>query len=524
MKTKIISFCFGVFVIIGTTSCDILEITPSDFVTPEYYYNNSDQINLALNGVYSTLGSYGLYQYTYLCQLGTEADEGFYSRSTTTNGPQFYNYTSSDIKIKDLWQTLYIGIENANLLLENINKPTMDEGKRNNIKGQALFLRAYYYFILAINFGDVPLKLESTKTANFTKITRTPVKEVYEQIISDMATSESLVQTATEVGFGGRISKSAIQGVLARVCLQMAGYPINDKSKYSDAKYWAEQVINSKEHELNPDYQQVFVNYAQDKYYIKESIWEVEFWGNGQDSYKEYGQVGNVLGISALANSTFGYSIAIINATYTQYIRYETGDLRRDWNCAPFRYSGTTKVYWGSQHRYNRNVGKFRREYETLSPKTNSGTPQNYPLLRYSDVLLMYAEAENELNGPTQAAYDAINLVRDRAFGNLMPNATINPAAKIPAELNKEELRAIIQNERSRELCFEGLRKYDLIRWDIFIQTMKTVANEFTNTAGNDWMYGSLAFKNVEAKDVLMPIPIHETSLNHELGQNPGWQ
>lgn len=524
MKTKIYQIVIPIIVLISVLSCNLLEVEPKDFSSPEYYYENSEQMSMALTGVYNTLGSYGLYQYTYICQLGVEADEGFYNRSTVTQGPQFYNYTSSNVNIESLWQNLYIGIQNANLLLENINKPVMDETKRKQVKGETLFLRAYYYFILAINFGDVPLILESTKSANYPKITRTPVKQVYEKIIADMTEADSLVLTASEVGFGGRVNRSAVEGILARVCLHMAGHPVNDKTKYKDARFWAKKVIDNLSHELTPDYRQVFINYARDAYNIKESIWEVEFWGNAQDSYREIGHVGNVIGIAAPANSIFGYSTALINATYTHYKSYEAGDLRRDWNCAPYRYSGDTKVNWGVSHLYNRNAGKYRREYETLTPRTNHGTPQNFPLLRYTDVLLMFAEAENELNdGPTTEAYQAVNYVRNRAFGNLMPNAVINPAATVPAGLSKADFLGFLQKERSRELCFEALRKYDLIRWGIFLPTMKAVAAEFRATGGTGWTWGELSFKNVAARDTLMPIPIHETSLNNELGQNAGW-
>src|SRR5690606_3668299 len=144
-------------------------------------------------------------------------------------------------------------------------------------------------------------------------------------------------------------------------------------------------------------------------------IWEVEFYGNGMDPTTEYGHVGNVNGIAAPATGTIGYSTALLNATHRLYDLYENQDERRDWSIAPFRYSGESKVYWGSHQIYNRNCGKWRREHETLLPKTNNGTPQNFPLLRYSDVLLMFAEAENFLNGPTTAAHDALNKVRARA-------------------------------------------------------------------------------------------------------------
>lgn len=517
MRSKIFQLILFITLIVNFSSC---ETDPTDFVSPENYYNNQEQLNFALTGVYNSLGSYGLYQYTYLCQLGMEADEGFYRVSNLTQGPQVYNYTSSNVKIESLWQNLYIGIENANLLLENIDKPkNMDEAARTSIRGQALFLRAYFYYMLAVNFGDVPLVLESTKSANYTKMKATPVKQVYEQVVKDMITAEQMVPAATEVGFGGRISKSAVRGLLARVYLHMAGVPVNDTSKYEDARKWAKMVIDSHEHALEPDYTKIFINYAQDKYDIKESIWEVEFWGNGLDLYREMGHVGNVNGIYAYRGNPVGTATGLINVTNYHFRKYEPGDLRRDWNCAPFRYNRNLeqKIYWRENQTYNRSVGKFRREYETLIPKSTNGTPQNFPLLRYADILLMFAEAENEINGPTAEAIAAVQAVRDRAFGNLMPNAVQNSAATISTGITKDEFRKLIQDERMRELCFECMRKHDLIRWGIFIPTMRAVAADFEATGGAAWSFGALAFKNAEEKDIFFPIPIHDTSLNQEL-------
>src|SRR5690606_19629993 len=107
------------------------------------------------------------------------------------------------------------------------------------------------------------------------------------QIIADLTEAQGIVLKASEIGYGGRVSQSAVQGILARVCLYMAGNPINDVSKYTLARAWADSVITSGLHELNPNYADVFKNYATDTYDIKESILEVEFYGNSQGIYSE---------------------------------------------------------------------------------------------------------------------------------------------------------------------------------------------------------------------------------------------
>jgi hypothetical protein len=150
-------------------------------------------------------------------------------------------------------------------------------------------------------------------------------------------------------------------------------------------------------------------------------------------------------------------------------------------------------------------------------------TPINFPMLRYSDVLLMYSEAENEINGPTEEAYDKINQVRERGYGKLQPGASNPEEAHLSAGLSKDAFRKAIQDERARELCFEGLRKGDLIRWGIFVDAMKQTAEDFGAHAPASYAYAQTAAENVSAKHVLFPKPALELSLNKLLKQNPGW-
>lgn len=502
---------FVALVMIGMTGCKkFLDTKPTDFLTPTQYFTTEEQLSNGLTGVYDVLGSSELYSNAFTSRLGTEADQGFYARSTF-NGPQVYTHTSSDNLISGTWMRLYEGISRANMVLASIDKPKMADSARMQVRGEALFLRAFYYFMLVSNWGDVPLILEPVTSAEGNEVARTPAKEVYEQIVKDMKESEGLVKTITQMGFSGRITKSAIRGMLARVYLHWAGKPLSDASKYNDVKEWTLKVMESGEHQLAEDYSQIFINYAQDKYDIKESIWEVEFWGNRiGNAYTETGWIGYTVGI-ATTDTEIGFSYGFINATANLYRKYADGDVRRDWAIAPFRYSGKDKVLHTAAQLYNRNAGKWRREYETVLPKAPSTTPQNFPILRYSDVLLMYAEAENALNGPTPEALGAINLVRKRA-----------KAAEYTSFASKEAFLEELQDERSRELCFESLRKGDLIRWGIFLPTMQAIGNEIQSEGGS-YAYATIAFLNASEKHLLFPIPAREMMLNRKLVQNPGW-
>lgn len=499
----------------------LLDTKPTDFLTTESYYTTEEQLRYALNGVYDRLGASELYGDKMSWTYNSSTDES-YQRSMPSVGVTVNSYEASTSDINNFWRVCYEGIERANVLLANINRPAMDEGKRNILHGEALFLRSFYYFILVSNFGDVPMKLTPTTSSSPSKYPRTPSQEVYEQIIKDMTTAETLLQeqTLTKLGFSGRVSKNAVQAILARVNIYMAGYPLQDESRYEEALKWARKVVESGEHALTPSYEQVFINYAQDKYDVKESLWEIEFFGNTLDNYREGGRIGNNIGILC-QDLELGQCFGSVNTTIKLYNLYEEGDHRRDWNCAPFVFTGRTNaVKTPVTDNWSRNVGKWRREYETVLPRHSKNTPQNFAIIRYSDVLLLLAEAENHLHGPTAVAYDALNQVRRRAYGKAPQEAG---AWDAPAGLSQPDFLKFLQDERSRELCVEAVRRYDLIRWGIYLSTMKTFADYVMANATEKLQKSALAAQNLERKHLLFPIPIREISVNSALVQNLDW-
>ncbi len=608
MKSKHI--ILAVLLLISQASCKkFLDTKVQDFVSPSDYYTTDAQLNLALNGVYDVLGDPNMYGERMEYRFGMEGDEGYYSQVNPVSGPCQYNYTSADAEVNLFWTALYKGIARANILLANVdNNMSLSDAIRGKVRGEALFLRSYYYFLLAQNWGGVPLILKPVSPTQ-TDIPRTPLKDVYTQILTDMTTAEGLVSDISTIGFGGRVSKSAVRGVLARVCLAMAGEPLKDVSKYKDASAWAKKVIDDATagHSLNPSYSNVFINYASDKYDTKESIWEVEFRGNGSDTYTETGRFA-YFAAQLCTNVSTGYANGFIKPTAKFYQLFTPGDLRREWVTPSFTYSATgtagTKTFITppatAAAMYSLFTAKYRREYETLLPKNMAVSPMNFPLLRFSDVLLMYAEAENELNGPTQTVFDAINLVRRRGWASGIKTVTITSGGsgyttapsvtfssspgtdavgtavisggkvtgitftgdeilgtkigsgyltaptitfsggggtgatataaiytKTDADLtasmtsSKDNLRLTIQEERSRELGFEDLRRGDLLRWGIFVPSMQAVANMISvNVPGA--FYG-VWFSNVSSKHQLLPFPAVEKSLNNALDQNPGW-
>lgn len=650
--------------IISVVSCKkTLDTKPTDSLVQTAYYDSESKLNEALAGVYQPLLSSGIYGDNMFDQLGAATDEGFYARSATTTGAMVYNFDYGNADINNFWSQLYIGVERANILIQNINVASMDETKRQVILGEALFLRGYYYFLLVSNFGDVPLKLVPTASVTEVNIPRTPAKQVYAQILADMTAAEGKVSSITALGGGGHVSTTAVEGILARVCLTMAGAPINDATKYADALAWAKKVQAAGIHSLNPSYRQIFINLIQDIYDTKESMWEVENKGTGADGLGSTNRLGNTNGIIFSANNNLpGYCYGFVSNTPKLFNSYSAGDLRRDWACAPYNYNANTtpvsKNYFTTAQVYNRYCGKFRREYELSPVLSKNVTPINFPILRYADVLLMLAEAENHINGPTATAYDAINQVRRRGFGlnpttpvasvsavsgltlttagntgylTTVPNipliitggggigatgaatvsistgkitsvAIINPGtgytsaptvtagtlwkastayetgtqvingnnlytvttagtstttgpvqtsgasaaattgavftyagvkATITAAiatstvdlsgLSQASFQLAIQDERARELCFEALRKPDLIRWGIWVTTMNALATNIKATAPASFSYAALAGSNITARNLLFPIPASEISVNKAMTQNPGW-
>jgi hypothetical protein len=313
----------------------------------------------------------------------------------------------------------------------------MDETQRKYIKGQALFLRGYYYFLLTSNYGDVPLILHSPAITDV-NVVATPQVQVYTQIVTDMQQAETLLQgrTAASLGYNDVVTQTAVQAVLARVYLYWAGYPINDVSKYKDVLTYTNKVISSGLHSLNPNYRQIFINLAQDKYDLKEDIWELGSYGASAGVANKTNDIGNFVGLTSNYvvgdTSSFGAAgwVATTQKLFDSYQLDPTStstpkasfDLRRDWNCANYKYAGTPRVKSTINNVWQYQASKFNRQYCPQNIRMNGTYNINWPVIRYADVLLMEAEAENQVNGPTATAYNDINMVRRRGYGILSGN------------------------------------------------------------------------------------------------------
>lgn len=262
---------------------------------------------------------------------------------------------------------------------------------------------------------------------------------------------------------------------------------------------------------------------ASDTYDIEynESIWEAEFIGNRSvDGKYTAGRIGNVIGNlqQCATNPGNGYGYGFYGATLILWDLFEETDLRRELSIASYKYnSSDVIVNWTDKQIVQRCCGKFRREWETSSTKEKNYTPENYPILRYADILLMLAEAENEVNSaPTDLAYECINEVRSRAGVEELEG------------LSYLEFQQAVRDERARELCFESLRKYDLVRWGIYVEAIHDrLGNATTDlrwATGTQYLGAATYASNTSEKHQFLPIPTKELDVNTKLLQNKYWQ
>ncbi len=530
-KNFISDMCCKLAVVVGAmlmfASCSFLDVEPQDLIEYDKFFKNEEELEMALTGCYRQLASNDLYGDMFQGRMGLTADLGYCTQSTDMNTVAFNTITVSDAKILGYWKRLYVVISRANLLLKNVDKVDMDVTRRGYIKGEALFLRAYAYFLLVNKFRNIPLILDVPPTSDpeYLQVAQSSPETVYRKIVADMKEAGDLVRPISAVEGGGHVTQSAVWGILARVCLTMAGEPLRITEMYAEAETYAKKVIDTGLHRLNPKYDSIFINYSRDIYDPKESIFEIEYWGDNTGLYYTAGRVGRNTGIASSVNSPIGQCIAIIRATDFAYHLYDRDDLRRDWCIGNFTYVNNSdqKNYMAEgSNMWIRYCGKFRREYEVSSSKAGMATAINFPVLRYADVLLMYAEAHlcnpERDRGQDDAALEYFNMVRRRGHG-----ADVD----VPGEFDYEwvsdtEFMNEIRDERARELAYELLRRDDLVRWGMYNDQMRYIHS--TVPSSMVWeKYANAYFGNVSARDVVWPIPAYEIGVNKKLVQNTGW-
>lgn len=577
---------------------DFLEEDPKGKLTTDNFYNSESDARQAINGVYRRLSDSWVTGYN-IKQIPND----LLKRASwdEASGLSNFTYGSENTYIAGMWQNHYAVIKDCNSVIDNV---TANKEKINNWEryvGQAHGIRAFLYFDLVRWFGDVPLVLTDTKSLDGLEVTRTPQKEVFRQIIEDFeyCISHTMDKGDTSKGYQyGRLTKDACHGFLAKVYLwlgsvaQRDGKEIlgNAADNFEKSLEHSSAVIQGGRYKLVDYYPDVFNAKTRDKA-PDEVLWCVQGL-TGDDTGTWTGMMFGIRG-----NQNLGGSWDNISSSDYHRMMYEPSDsIRRLWNCPrmTIQDDGTLwgwdyKMYWDtrgdqklSEATENNNwlqwsIGKFRR-YPLADPSsynyTNFGMDE--PLLRYADVLLMYAEAYNEVNHAPgdyrpssgmdmsgisiQSAYDAVNLVRKRSrianegimHQDVLPRKLITDYAtevdecvpdwkpgaygyiydgvRTAWEYNRygddyTAFRTEILNERARELVAESTDRWcDLVRRGILVKQMQAWRqyNPFiSNTEQEITTPG--APENIQSRNMLLPVPLSEIDVNKNLTQNPGY-
>ncbi|MFT3823834.1 MAG: RagB/SusD family nutrient uptake outer membrane protein [Chitinophagaceae bacterium] len=497
-KTKYILTLLSFTVLFGCKK--FLDKAPLDSVNTSNYWITADDAVAAINGAYQPM------QWPKLYNLRMWSSDIWAGNSVVGAGGGTDGIETQDIAnfvtatdnaaALDIWRGPAPGILRCNLVLQNVPGMKIDEALKNRVLGEAKFLRASYYFILVRLFGDVPLITVPQTPEDDLRPVRTPKAQVYDLIVADLTDAINLLPsktsyTGTDIG---RASKGAAMGMLAKVYLTLG--------KYQETVSLCQQVT-TQGYALNANYSDNFNPQTKNS---NESLFEIQYYGKTNYSFWDNeNQASWVSTFTGPRNADFvsgGYgwdqpTQEFINA-------YETGDNRKDQTVL---YAGCPafdgKAYSASYSTTGYNLRKFLVT-KAVSPDYDTN-PADFPVLRYSDVLLMQAEAMNELGQTTEAQAVAtdintggpLNRVRRRAgLGNVQG-------------LTKDALREKILHERRMELAFEGQRWFDMIRIN-----NGQYALDFLHSIGK---------VNATTKHLLLPIPQKERDANPNLTQNSGY-
>jgi starch-binding outer membrane protein, SusD/RagB family len=492
MKLRFGTILLLLFVAMGCE--DFLEKSPLDTVNTENFYQTADDAIAAVNAAYQPLQRPKLHNMRMWTtdiiagnsEVGAnpvEANDGI----ETKDQARFIT-TTDNRGVLDLYQGPAPGILYANLVLQKVPAITMEETLKNRILGEAKFLRAYYYFVLVRFFGDVPLILEPQTPGDDLRPARTPKEEIYAQIIKDL--EEAIEQLPRREEYAnedkGRASKGAATGMLAKVYLTLGNW--EKTVELCDA-------VKALGYTLNVDYSS---NFNPESENSVESLFEVQYLTPVNNFWDDANQSSWTTNFMAPRDSPLTAVGWGWNQPTQEFVdSYEEGDPRKD---VTIFYEGGPQ-FDGKDYKASMSyvTGYSVRKFvlpASYVPTGSSGSPLNWPVLRYADVLLMKAEALNEL-GRTSEAEDPLNEVRNRV--------SLGPISG----LSKDDFRKAVIHERRIELAFEGHRWFDLIR----VQGGQ-YGLEFLHAIGRT---------NATEKHLLFPIPQAERDVNPNLTQNPGY-
>ena len=546
-------------------SCSLEETTYTEIEKDKYMTSSAEAENVLL-GVYRNLVEEGMYRYN-LSLLFTIPSDIARCEGTTTDNYRIvpanaYTAVQSDVEIT--WAALYNAVYDANDFIKELSLKvdSFEEDDKTEAAvymAEARALRALFYFELVRWFGHITLMTDPDESYKHpSEFTQTDPVEVYEFIEKDLLYAIDVLPYVSDDNIRSsnsfRFSKGAALGLLTKVYATWAGYPVHDESKWEAAAKTAKILVESGKHHLNegsadtPGFEQLWYNTCNGIWEPGESLIEVSFYApsvTGTAANDPVGRIGKWNGVTATGIR------GVRNAANWKVIppflagwKDRDNDLRFRLSFADWRYTSDGKDPLGRndlpfedallpdaadnlKSSFNNILTPAKWDTEKYVEDANYLIDQNmsninWYILRYADVLLLYAEALNEWHkAPTSEAYEAVNMVRRRGFG--LPVNTASSTADLPTGLSYEDFQQAVRDERSYELAFEGHRRQDLIRWGIYYETVRATAQDMADWSENGANYYICARYTQKNKHELLPIPQRDIDLMPLYDQNPGW-
>lgn len=528
------------------TACsDYLDVDAPSKNLPDKVYSSTGEMDKALNGVYSTIltgNTFGNALYNG-CMLNSDVDFASNSNEQAQNNqPRRFDMNTNAGYAETLWNSLYSIVETANTFVYNAehsdlyNEANEDYADVTQMVGEAKVIRAMALYELVCYYGDVPFTFEPTyQSENFFPdiVSR---DTIYQTVINDLIEAAPKMKSVTALSEGvERISKEACQAMIARLALQAGGYslrpddnnsygtmqrPANYREFYKIARDYADSVIVSGTHSLSNSYKDVFVNECNFRVVNNDDpIFEIPF-AQGNSGGWGYYQGPQVASSNGEAPYVYGEENGGVRSEAFYRYTFDTLDVRRDYVNGLIYYANTGAPAMRSA--YNVHNNKWAKLWNTngLGANTTGSTGINFAYLRYADVLLMFAEADNELNGPTAAAQEALKTVRRRAFNSANYADKVETYVANAASSKESFLKAVL-DERKWEFAGENSRWKDLVRNNIYGKTLFDTFMRYYVAAENA-MSSSAYTDMVEANDGIewssfLPYEIYWTYI-----QNPG--
>ena len=477
-KISILAISISLVVLVISGCKDYLEVQPKSQISIANAFSNVANATNSIIGVYDELMGDNGYGIRINMYYPYDSDEMIVSGNLDNGrrGIGRYQLLLTNAELRNPFLQLYRGIEKANLCVEQIplmnlytNGSDADKKELRRLHGEALTLRAQFMFELIRNWGDVPAPFIPAYKQTDLFIPQANRDETYNKLIEDLKIATDLVPWRTEVTRNERLTKGAVKALRAKLAMFRGGFALRSNGKMErNADYLtfikiardecADLLAKRGEHTLNPNFEDVWrklTSFVYDPF--GEIIFEV---GAGGSNSNSDSRMGNYNGPSVNAASRFGTGGGGLLALPNYFYAFDSTDTRRD-------VTVTTYAIAANNNKTPRRLaeltdGKFRKDWRVpLLPGTALNPGYNWPMIRFSDVLLMFAEAENELNNnPTPAAIAAFEEVRRRAF-------RLNPAKVGITPNTKSEFFKAIVDERYLEFGSEGIRKFDLIRWNL---------------------------------------------------------